>query len=379
MKVHWLIPLTVDSVLQFTSKNEMARAFTNLGHELTTTVAYIQKPVSMDGFTEVEYISTPAGALYAKVMFHWRMLLSSLRPGVDVVMYGFGSAHLIPLAKLLWLFRERPLFTMDIRTVPVDTSPGFSGLLEKWRYAIGLRLCDFFCDGVTVITPALAEKIKPSLRRLQDKIGIWTSGVHQEHFERKGPDKRTELGLVNKKALIYHGALSPSRGLQNLIRALVEIKKEISEITLILVGDGSAVDELRSLAVDLGVAEKVVFVGKVPYQEIPDYIRTADCAVLPFPDIFWWQVSSPIKIMEYLSVGIPIVATAIEAHKYVANLTGGLTLVENNQPNLLAEKIIKTFKDNNSAVDRYELEQKISWNSQAKKLEAYLSRIGELN
>ncbi|MFC1837890.1 hypothetical protein ACFLYW_04345, partial [Thermodesulfobacteriota bacterium] len=124
LKVHWLIPLTVDAVLQFTSKNELARSFTGLGNVLTTTVAFGKEPIPMDGFTGIEYIHTPLGSQFGKLRFHFRMLTSALARGREVVMFGIGSAHLIPLAWLMWLGRRRPVFTMDIRTIPVDVSPG---------------------------------------------------------------------------------------------------------------------------------------------------------------------------------------------------------------------------------------------------------------
>ena len=87
MKLHWLIPLTVDAAFQFTSKNELARAFRGLGHEITTTVAYVSDKTPMDGFSHIDYCHTPSGSLVKKIVFHWRMLQSTWQANADVVMF----------------------------------------------------------------------------------------------------------------------------------------------------------------------------------------------------------------------------------------------------------------------------------------------------
>jgi hypothetical protein len=69
MKVHWLIPLTCDDTFQFTSKNELARAYRELGHEITTTVAYVNKRTRMDGFSDVEYVYTPHDQSIKKLLY----------------------------------------------------------------------------------------------------------------------------------------------------------------------------------------------------------------------------------------------------------------------------------------------------------------------
>jgi glycosyltransferase involved in cell wall biosynthesis len=264
---------------------------------------------------------------------------------------------------------------MDIRTIPVDVSPGMRGELEKFRYKMALHLCDIFCDGLTVITPALGRSVRKTLKSLNEKVGIWTSGVQLAHFERNGPDKRAELGLEGKKVLLYHGVLSSNRGLQNAVNALFLLRDEFSEMIFLLVGDGPAVEELKELSSELGLEDRVIFTGKVPYNNIAEYVRVANCAILPFPDIDWWQVSSPIKLMEYLAIGVPVVATNIEAHRFVVNQTDGAILVDNETPKSLSDGIRQAINYGILPADRSLLEQFISWNSQAQNLENFLEEL----
>jgi glycosyltransferase involved in cell wall biosynthesis len=378
LKVHWLIPLTVDKVFQFTSKNELARSFCALGHEMSTTVAYNKEKIPLDGFSQVEYVKMRSGSFFDVLKFHLRMILSIWRTDADVVLLGFPTAHLLLPGRLSRLGRKRPLFVLDIRTIPVDISEGIRGVLEKLRFRFGVWLSNIFCDGITVITEALGEYIRKMIPRLLNRMGVWTSGVQLEHFSRKGPDMRAYLGLENKKILFYHGVLSPNRGLQNAMLAVGLLKEKMPDLFFLLVGEGEGRCELENLAAELGLKDSVKFTGKVPYREICSYIRTADCGILPFPGISWWEVSSPIKLMEYLAAGIPIVATDIKAHRRVMEKTGGIRLAENNQAGTLARCISEAMTVPTNPVELGVLEDNISWNSQAEKLTSFLTRLATM-
>ncbi len=375
MKLHWLIPITVDATFQFTSKNEMARAFTASGHEMTTTVAYIKEKTPMDGFTRVDYVQTPSGSLFSKVLFHWKMLESTWKTNSDVVMFGFQAAHLIPLAWLFRLGKNKPKLIMDIRTVPVDVRQGIKGKIDLWRYNLSLYLANWFCDGVTVITPMLGDTVRPYLKRLENKMGIWTSGVCLEHFEREGSDMRKELSLEGKQVLLYHGVLSPNRGLQNALYAFDSLKEKFPDLVFLFVGDGEGRTELESISKKLNLNERVIFTGKVPYQKVSSYIRTANLAILPFPNITWWAVSSPIKLMEYLAIGLPIVATKIDAHRWVSEQTGGALLADNDQPESLSKCIELILEQGMEQAETEKLEETISWNRQAKNLYEFVNGL----
>ena len=79
--------------------------------------------------------------------------------------------------------------------------------------------------------------------------------------------------------------------------------------------------------------------------------------------------------MEYLACGVPIVATDIEAHRYVVNQTGGAILAKDDRPESLAAAIRTAIVGAPSPVDRSLLEETISWNKQAKVLETFLMEL----
>ena len=104
-------------------------------------------------------------------------------------------------------------------------------------------------------------------------------------------------------------------------------------------------------------------------------MRTADCGILPFPDIDWWRVSSPLKLMEYIALNLKIVATDIVAHNYVKSIFTGIEIAKDNSPQILADAISKVFDRENSKFDFDLIEKNISWNAQANSLIKYINSL----
>jgi glycosyltransferase involved in cell wall biosynthesis len=375
MKILWLIPVTVDRAFQFTSRNELARGLQELGHRIETVVGYREEQVMLDGFSKVEYVHTGKETIFAMLHYHWRMLRAAFHTDADVVMFGVNVGHLIPIAWLRGLWGKKPKLVLDIRTVPVEMEPGLSTKVEILRYNLAVDAAERFCDGITVITSILGETIRGRLKRLTGKIGVWASGVCLEHFEREGPDVRRELGLTEKRVLFHHGTLSPNRGLQAAIQALALLKGKLPDLVFLIVGDGKGRALLEAEGRKAGVEDRILFTGKVPYREISKYVRSCDVAILPFPDISWWAVSSPIKLMEYLAMGVRIVATDIPAHRWLTEQTGGIMLAKDATPEVLAATLMNAFSEPHHAVPREELERTISWRRQAARLIEFIGTL----
>ena len=372
----YVFPRTVDTVLQNTTENEIARSLSKLGHMITAIVAYESTETKLDGFTRVIYVKNIGIRILDVIKYHtillWHMSLSR----ADVVLVNFPAMHLVPISKFIRLiFFRKTLFVMDIRSVPVDVESGFRGKLLKFRYDFGLKLANYFCNGITVITPALRETILDKVPRFSSNIGIWESGVNLDHFDNSNlpnnNDLYEQLGLKEKSVLIYHGVMSPNRGLQSIIHAISMLTDDFPNLRMLFVGDGPGKEELISITNDLKLQNIVIFVDSVPYSEISQYISLADAGILPFPNIEWWAVSSPIKLMEYMAMGLPVIATDIRAIRHVVDQTGGAILSVDDSPSELA-KSIKIFLNDGCVVANHAiLEDTISWNKQAVELDKY--------
>jgi len=114
--------------------------------------------------------------------------------------------------------------------------------------------------------------------------------------------------------LVYVGTIRATRGLDDVIEALAATDHDV-ELRVAGTGPDEHVADLRRLAADRGVADRVEWLGLVPHDEVPALLRAADAAVSPLADIESYRVSYPAKLLEYLAAGCLVVATDIEPHR----------------------------------------------------------------
>jgi glycosyltransferase involved in cell wall biosynthesis len=159
----------------------------------------------------------------------------------------------------------------------------------------------------------------------KSKLMPFPNGVDLESFANKdGRDIREKYHLGNSNVLIYLGVMAKMRKLEVLIRAFSEVKEARGNIKLLMVGDGTGRETLEKLVAELGVKGDVIFTGQVHQSEVPDFIAAADIGVSPVPPFSFYEVSSPIKALEYMAVGKPVVANEeIFEHREVIEQSGG--------------------------------------------------------
>jgi len=388
VRILWLIPLYVSNPpsevsqrsFMLSEKNEIARSIREIGHKIRVIISVSEQKANLNGFSEVCYFRTGKPRWIYKILYHFKMLYVALFGDYDVALFGVHSSHLIPILKIASSFRHRkPVLVLDIRTVPVDLANDLRSKCELLRYNASVKIADIFCDGITCITPMLGSSLKPKLRKLKKRIGYFQTGVNFRLFDpSKSISLRASLGLEDRIIVFYHGVLSPNRGIQNVIRAIDICRERIPNIFFMVVGTGIGESELKALTKELNLEEYVIFTGGVPFEKIPSYITTADVGIIPLPAIDWWNVSSPIKLKEYLAMQLPVIATNIPAHRLVVEKTGGATLIEDSDPQNIAQAILTFCKSRNincPVKTREELYDIISFNSQALRFIEYVSDL----
>jgi len=112
--------------------------------------------------------------------------------------------------------------------------------------------------------------------------------------------------------------------LEILISTLSALAREFPDLRLLLVGDGDLMPELRRMAAEADISGRVIFTGRVPAREIPQYYRLCSFAVLPRMDAPLTQVVTPIKPLEIMSMQKPLIASDIGGHREIVQdgLTG---------------------------------------------------------
>jgi glycosyltransferase involved in cell wall biosynthesis len=155
------------------------------------------------------------------------------------------------------------------------------------------------------------------------------NGVDVEAFSPRDQEEMTERHhLANSKVVIYVGIMGEARNLNVLIQAFSQVKRQVSHVKLLMVGDGPDRENLENLADELGMRDDILFTGQVPHGEVPDLIAAADIGVSPVPPFSFYKMSSPLKLLEYMAMAKPVVANEeIPEHKEVLEQSGGGILV----------------------------------------------------
>jgi glycosyltransferase involved in cell wall biosynthesis len=131
--------------------------------------------------------------------------------------------------------------------------------------------------------------------------GLFKAGRQRDYAE----ELRKRYGLVDKRIIGFVGGLRPWHGVQHAIRMMAELKH--NDAVLLVVGSGHELENLRILAASLGLRDRVIFVGSVPYISVPQYIEMFDIAVAPYPSKGVSNFFNPLKLFEYMAMEKPIV------------------------------------------------------------------------
>lgn len=205
---------------------------------------------------------------------------------------------------------------MDVRTVPVEVQSAKGRINRYLFWEIPLWLFGKRADSYSFITKMLKASVEREFKvKFEDHV-IWSSGVRTDQFRdacRAEDDKVKDVFT-----LFYHGTVTRNRGLGLVVRGIAKLRAEIREqLLFVIVGQGNGIDEIKQLAAALGVYDNIVIKQRMPYEQIPGMIKSADCCICPLPDRPEWNMSSPLKIFEYLACSKPVIVTPIIAHRAI--------------------------------------------------------------
>lgn len=272
------------------------------------------------GGVEVFNIHRPDIYFVRQIVFHARLaacLLEHLKETDVILFHEMSTFWILPLrlVRRLLTGQKRPLFVMDTRTVPMEPEEKADLRTRlRWMYQnIMVRVSNRWTDGRLAITRRMAEAVKIPSKKLW---GVWPSGVELGLFtsaqdDRQWPQDGEPIDLI------YVGCLHYERNLLTLSKAVVRANQNGMAFRLTLVGDGTEREDLEAFA--SASNGQIVYIPPVPHEQVRNFLADSHIGVLPFPDELKFQVSSPIKLFEYMASGLPILATRIVCHTDVVS------------------------------------------------------------
>ena len=165
-------------------------------------------------------------------------------------------------------------------------------------------------DRIFVVSTPLRRHLVETIGIDAQKIVVLPNGADPDVFtpDHSGEDIRRRHGIGGRFVVGFVGILRPWHGVDLLLKAFRDLRVSGCDAHLLIVGDGPIQHELESLAGTLGVQDAVTFAGRVTHREVIAHVAAMDVAVSPHATFY----ASPMKILEYMSMGKAVVAPAME-------------------------------------------------------------------
>jgi glycosyltransferase involved in cell wall biosynthesis len=219
------------------------------------------------------------------------------------------------------------------------------------------RIIFNLADKVDVITtPSQSMKEMISNYRIKKEIVVIPNAIDINIFRKKNEQKvellKKELQLTQGDIVIlYVGRVSLEKNIDKIIKALAIIRdKKIDNFQFIVVGEGTAVKQLKNLADSLKLTERIKFVGAINREMVIDYYQIAD--------VFAFSSTSEtfgMVIIEALASGLPVLAV---------KAPGAVDIIRNGFNGILVEDDISQFAEQlRNLIQNKELRQKLSLNA----------------
>jgi phosphatidylinositol alpha-mannosyltransferase len=209
---------------------------------------------------------------------------------------------------------------------------------------------------------------------LPANYAVIPNGVDVEHFGRSDVHPIEEFA-DGRPNILFVGRLEKRKGLTHLIDAFARVQQELADARLIVVGAYDELEKIRFALQARRLGLHVHFVGRVMYQDLPRYYRSADVFCAPSTGM----ESFGIVLLEAMAAGVPIVASDIDGYRDV--MDDGLqgVLAKPEDPAELAAALVSLLRDpaRRSAMGAQgrEKAQRYSWRVVAARVLEYYAAV----
>lgn len=179
-----------------------------------------------------------------------------------------------------------------------------------------------FCGraaAIVVVTRRIQQWVEQTFPAARGKVAVVHNGVVTSRFRPVAPERST-WGLPKEAFVLgFVGYLYEDQGLDTVIRALSRMREADEEVPwLLVIGDGPSSEGWKLLARSLGVADRVVWAGSCPQEDVPSAIASCDAMLAPFTRrTFEVTGSSALKVFEYIACDRVVLASRSEDHQFI--------------------------------------------------------------
>jgi glycosyltransferase involved in cell wall biosynthesis len=198
-----------------------------------------------------------------------------------------------------------------------------NGVLFKLAHWLELRI-DRLPQHILTSSKNAATLLATDFHIAENKVTVLQDCVQVETFlpvgdaqaAHRAEDLREQLCIPRARpVVVYIGLLDEYRGTSMLLRAAQQLLERGRDAHFVIIGFPN-IERYQSMARDLGIAERVIFPGRVPYEDVPRWLALGDVAVEPKMS----ATESAGKVLNYMAMGLPVVAFDIPVmHEYLGD------------------------------------------------------------
>lgn len=215
----------------------------------------------------------------------------------------------------------------------VESSSFVISLLKKIE-----RLSAWFADHVIIANHLWHPKVVS--RSVPEK----KCTVFINHVNRKVFYPRERAAKNGKAIILFPGGLQWHQGLDIAIRAMPDVLAKVPEAEFHIYGDGNVKEDLVALTRSLALTEKVRFFDIVSAREIAKVMANADLGVVPKRADSFGNEAYSTKIMEFMSLGVPVVVSSTKIDRHYFDDTV-VRFFESGNSAALAEAVVDVLRN----------------------------------
>jgi glycosyltransferase involved in cell wall biosynthesis len=243
------------------------------------------------------------------------------------------SIPTLPLASVMKLLRIRSIADGEILSTSIECKMFFPpNILKIMQLFENMRLYSFLKVMGKDHLHKLLEHGFSREKIILTRIAIDTSSI-----------PLSDLDAIPPATFGYFGILAKWQGLSFLIRSFSKVVKKSASAKLFIIGDGPLKKELEDLTESLKLGGNVIFCGAVQRAALhKDVFKLFRVVVIPRPKLEG-LAHTPMKLVEALAAGKPVIATAVGGFRELEGK--GVSLVQPGNENDMARVILQLAKD----------------------------------
>lgn len=178
---------------------------------------------------------------------------------------------------------------------------------QQWKKRVENFLWKDFSkvfNQVKLVTTPTETGVRIIRKRLKVETIAISSGIDLQKFNPYGDTRRIKekYSIPDKPVLLYVGRLDPEKHIEEILQSVAVAVKKV-DFCFVVVGKGISKKALEQLALELGIAERVIFTGFVPDEDLPYFYKLSRCFIIA-------SIAELLSLvtLQAMASGLPVIA-----------------------------------------------------------------------